>query len=464
MKRRPAPGRGPERFLLPLCLLPQLAFAAPTPSEGVVPGRTSSVRVSPAREPAQALPDAFAENDISERDVLMGSILPDLRVFVDLDPADMPRNHVQGQLPAAEVREAVELGIGNWASIMPQMRFRLASSPDSANLVVRFRDYRNHITGGATAEAFTPGRWRPAPVPGASTRGAFDFACGARAPGRFPDGRRCRETDNNILLFQTVGMAFRTVDTLDARMHQEYLEALTDRSDPRKRFYRFLPDPRFRGWPPDRSTCVPGAARGGALPALDLGCPEDSDWAAMPHAAGFGREHGPYDIAELVQHEFGHALLGAHTGEAGCLEKTSEDFYAIDRDPVLREPSAIRRAGPRGVYGYSILFTGNGMDAAWNSRGVFALDAARLAGGVLGRDCRPYPSSWHGYRTSYPKSSRWIVLRGREGGTKYVDDWAYAARLMGWPGAAPGAARAEWFQVGLIPKTEPAQGPSEQPP
>jgi hypothetical protein len=94
------------------------------------------------------------------------------------------------------------------------------------------------------------------------------------------------------------------------------------------------------------------------------------------------------------------------------------------------------------------------MDAAWNSRGVFALDAARLAGGVLGFDCRPAPSPWPGYRTSYPRSSRWIVLRNRAGGTKYVDDWAYAARLMGWPGAAPGAARAEWFQVGLLPKAE----------
>lgn len=347
------------------------------------------------------------------------------------------------------MRAAVELGIGNWASVLPGMRFRMVASPDSANLVVRFRDYGKHIAGGSTAEAFFPGRWRPAPP----APGAFDFACGARAPGRLPDGRACYETANNTLLFQTRGMAFRSVDTLDARMHREYLAPLADRADQRKRFFRFLPDPRFNAWPPDRSTCVAGAAREGIAPSLDFACPEDADWAALPHAAAFGREMGPYDIAGLVQHEFGHTLLGAHTGDYGCLEKTPEDFYAIDRDPVLREASAIRRAGPSGAYGYSILFPGNGIDAAWNSRGLFALDAARLAGGALGRDCRPLPSPWHGYRTSYPKSSKWIVLRSRAGGSKYVDDWAYAARLMAWPYAAPGAAAAEWFQVGLLPKT-----------
>jgi hypothetical protein len=407
--------------------------------------------------PTQALPGAFAENDGSDRGVLMGSILPDLRVYVDLDPGDMPWNHVQGRMPAAEVRAAVELGIGNWASVLPQMRFRLVSSPDSANLVLRFRDYGNHISGGSTAEAFFPGQWR-------TGIGAFDFACGARTPGKLPDGRSCWETSNNILLFQTRGFAFRTVDTLDARMHQEYLDALTGGSDPHKRFFRFLPDARFRAWPPDRSTCVAGSSRGNIAPALDVACPEDSDWAALPHARAFGREMGPYDLAQIVQHEFGHTLLGAHTGEMGCLEKTPEEFYDFQRDPVFREPYAIRRVGPEGAWGYSILFTGNGMDASWNSRGIFAFDAARLAGGTLGRDCRPSPSPWHGYHTSYPKSSRWIILRDRAGATKYVDDWAYAARLMGWPGALPGAARAEWFQVGLIPKTPPGQGAFALPP
>jgi hypothetical protein len=437
MKRAPAPLPGAIRFLLSLCLAaPPVLASAPVGPSG------------PARS-ALAMPGAFADNDGSERAVLTGSILPDLRVYVDLDPLHMPWNHRQGALPAEEVRAAVELGIGNWASILPRMRFRMVASPDSANLVVRFRDYGKHISGGSTAEAFSPGQWRPAPP----APGAFDFACGAREPGKLPDGRACSETANNILLFQTRGMAFRSVDTLDARMHREYLAALADRGDPRKRFFRFLPDARFRAWPPDRSTCVAGAPRGGIAPSLDFACPEDSDWAALPHAAGFGREMGPYDIAELAQHEFGHTLAGAHTGEIGCLEKTPEDFYAIDRDPVLREASAIRRAGPGGAYGYSVLFMGNGIDAAWNSRGVFALDAARLAGGALGRDCRPLPSPWHGYLTSYPKSSRWIVLQGRAGGIKYVDDWAYAARLMAWPDAAPGAAGAEWFQVGLLPKS-----------
>lgn len=431
------------RLLLLSGMLPALIAAAPAAADRA-PG------IAAAGAPPAGMPRAFAGNDGDARETLMGSILPDLRVYVDLDPRQMPRNSLQGEMPAAEVREAVELGIGNWASILPQMRFRLAPSADSANLVIRFREYGNHIAGGASAEAFLPGQWRPAPP----ARDAFDFACGAERPGAFPDGRPCRETANNIILFQSRGVAFHTVDSLDARMHEEYLEALADRRDPAKRFFRFLPDARYMAWPPDRSTCVAGAPRGAAAPVLDMTCLEDSDWAALPHARAFGPERGPYDIAAMVQHEFGHTLLGAHTGEAGCLEKTPEDFYGIGRDPVLREASAIRRAGPRGAFGYSILFPGNGMDAAWNSRGVFALDAARLAGGALGFDCRPAPSPWHGYRTSYPGSSRWIVLRNRAGGTKYLDDWAYAARLMGWPGAAPGAARAEWFQVGLLPKAE----------
>lgn len=453
MNRKPAPWRGAPAFLLPFFLFPLPASPAPT-----LPARALS---------APALPAAFAENDAGGRSVLLDSIFPDLRVYVDLDPADMPRNQVQGPMSAAEVRAAVELGIGNWASVLPQMRFRMVASADSANLVVRFRDYRNHISGGATAEAFFPGQWRPAPP----APGGFDFSCGARAPGKTPDGKRCRETGNNIILFQTHGMAFRSVDTLDARMYGEYQQALAARSDPRRRFFRFLPDPRFNGWPPDRSTCVSGAARGDSVPALDIACPADSDWAALPHARAFGPGMAPYDIAQLIQHEFGHTLLGGHTGEAGCLEMTPERFYDPGRDPVFLEPYAIRRTGPQGAWGYSILFNGNGMDASWNSRGVFALDAARLAGGALDRDCRPSaiparspgPAPWRGYRTSYPKSSRLIILRNRAGGTKYVDDWAYAARLMAWPGASPGAARAEWFQVGLMPSPAPGQAASELP-
>jgi hypothetical protein len=374
------------------------------------------------------------------------SLLPDLRVHVDTKPGEMPFNFLQGELSAAEVREAVALGIGNWASVLPDMRFRLVSAPESANVVLRFRNYGSHISGGATAESFLPGQWR-AP-------GDFDFACGAREPGRLPDGRPCRETANNIILFQVRGTAFHTVDFLDARMHEEYLEAMTDRRDPKKRFFRILPDARYRVWPPDRSTCLAGAARHDTLPAWDAVCLEDGDWAALPHAREFGREMGPYDIAELAQHEFGHALLGGHTGQAGCLEVTPEDFRADDRDPVYKEADAIRRARYGAARpGYSILFNGNGMDAAWNSRAMFPLDAARLAAGTLGPDCRPEGApAWKGYRTSYPRSSAWIVLRRRDGATKYVDDWDYALRLMGWPGAAPGAARAEWFQVGLIPK------------
>lgn len=397
----------------------------------------------------------FAENDGDDRAILLRGILPDLRVFIDLKPGEWPRNIPDGELPAAEVREAAALGLGNWASVLPDMRVRFTASADSANLTLRFRDYGGHISGGSSAEAFTPGNWRPAPP---DSR-AFDAACGAEKPGLLPGGGHCRETSHNIILFQSRGVAFRRVHFLDARMHHAYLAALGDRADSAKRFFRFLPDTRFRGWPPDRSTCVTGAVRKGVLPVWDPVCPTDSDWAALPHYDGFGREFGPYDLAELIQHEFGHALLGGHTGESGCVEFQGgdPDGYRDDsRDPVYRAPAAIRRARPAGSpqarFGYSILFPGNGLDASWNSRGVFPLDAARLAAGAMESDCKTAAGAWKGYRTSYPKSSAWIVLRKPGGETKYVDDWGYAIRLMGWPEAAPGAAVADWFQTGLIPK------------
>lgn len=402
----------------------------------------AAAALSPAAPPAAP---GFAENDGDPRTVLLRDILPDLRVHIDLKAGEWPRNAPDGELPAGEVREAAELGLGNWASVLPDMRVRFVSVPESANLTLRFRDYGGHVSGGSTAEAFFPGNWRKA--------GGFD--CGKEKPGERPDGTRCRETAHNIIMFQSRGVAFRRVHFLDARMHYAYLAALTDRADTAKRFFRFLPDARFRGWPPDRSTCVAGAARGGVLPVWDPVCPTDADWAALPHYDGFGREFGPYDLAELVQHEFGHALLGGHTGESGCLETLPGAYRDDARDPVYHAPAAIRRGRPRGSsapFAYSILFPGNGLDAAWNSRGVFPLDAARLASGALEPDCKPSAYAWKGYRTSYPASSAWIVLQRPGGATKYVDDWEYALRLMGWPGAAPGPAAAEWFQTGIIPK------------
>jgi len=394
----------------------------------------------------------FAENDPDPRNVLLEEILPDLRVHVDIDPADPPRNLRGADLPAGEVREAVRLGLGNWASVIPMMKFRLVGVPDSANLVLRFRSYGRHISGGSTAEAFLPGQWRPHPP----SPGAFDFSCGAREPGRFPSGGRCRETANNIILFQSRGLAFRSVDFLDARMRHAYLAGMADRSDSAKRFFRRLPDPRFKVWPPDRSTCVSGKSVTGELPVWDPVCLDESDWAALPGFDRFGPEIGAYDLASLVQHEFGHTLLGRHTGEGGkCSVVEGADYRDDARDTVFRERSAIRKVRPAsgaGPYGYSTMLPGNGLDASWNTRGVFPFDAARLASGSLDWNCAP-SGPWKGYAISYPGALGWIVLGKPSGETKYVDDWGYAQRLMGWP-AGGGARETEWFQTGIITNQE----------
>lgn len=398
----------------------------------------------------QAAAKGFAENFDHPRDILLRSIA-DLRVFVDVKPGAMPTSRIHGDLSAGEVREAVGLGIGNWASVMPQMRFRLVDSASEANLVLRFRDYQGHVPGGATAVAFLPSDWRPA-TPGA---GAFDFACGAETFGRLPSGAPCSETSNNILMFQSRGAAFRKVHFLDSRAHQEYMDAKTDRSDTAKRFFRFLPDPRFRAWPPDRSTCVTGAPVKGVYPSWDAQCFSDADWRALPHFDRFGWVEGPYDLANIVGHEFGHTLLGGHTGEPDrCIQVSGNGYQDFGRDTVYREGEAIRLAtwktpGGGTATGYSVMFAGNGLDAAWNSRGIFEADAARLAAGSLDYDCSP-TGSWKGYATSYPRALGWIVLQGPDGRTKYVDDWRYAQRLMGWPVNRGRPTASEWFQTGII--------------
>ncbi len=396
----------------------------------------------------------YVENDGDDRKILLTSILPDLKVFVDVDPNQLPYNSNGQPLTEGEVRQAVYLGIGNWASVLPDMHFHIVLSPDSANLVFRFRNYEGYIPGRSTAVAFLPQQWRPK----RPAAGAFNFSCGAQVWGKLPSGLPCSETANNIILFQIRGLAFHGIDYLDAKMHYEYLASMTDRKDPRKRFFRFLPDAHYQRWPPDRTTCVSGVASNDSIPAWDVQCLADSDWAALKHYREFGREQGPYDISQMVQHEMGHTLLGSHTCESGrCLLLTGGAYVDLARDPVFKSEDAIRKAhwnqSTSGLdsSSFSILFNGNGLDASWNCRGVFEIDARWLASGSLDWNCAP-TGNWHGYHTSYPKVNGWIVLCNRAGETKYLDDWHYAHRLMTWPLSSGKPVKVEWFQTGIILK------------
>jgi hypothetical protein len=158
----------------------------------------------------------------------------------------------------------------------------------------------------------------------------------------------------------------------------------------------------------------------------------------------------------MVQHEVGHTLFGGHTGEsAACQTVVNADFMDERRDPVFtRRPVRLlewKDADGRKRASYSVLFPGNAIDAALNVRGIFEADAMRLASPASDYACKPY-GTWKGFETLYPASNAWIVLRKPTGETKYVDDWRYAQRLMGWPEAGGAPAPAEWFQVGLLPK------------
>lgn len=398
------------------------------------------------------LPAGSPDNTSGDRAVLLGGILPDLRVFVDLKPGDMPRNRLDGELPPAEVREAVLLGLRNWASVLPAMRVRLVDSAPQANMVFRFRDYGAYVPGGSTAVAFLPEQWNARP----------DFGCGFAEPGKDAAGNACHEGSHNLILFQSRNMAFRRVHHLDVRMHHEYLKARTDRGDTAKRFFRKPGDPAYGAWPPNRKTCVSGAAAGGVLPAWDIQCLTEKDWAALPHFDRFGEVEGPYDIASMAQHEFGHTLLGGHTGDAGtCHTLTGTDYQDFRRDPVYRENPLRRIAWDTGAAGgkaarvssYSCLLNGNGMDAAFNVRGLFEADAMRLSVGSLDWQCRPF-GAWKGFAHTYPEARGWIVLTRPGGETKYVDDWRYAHRLMAWP-LGEGPVAAGWFQTGYIPHPPP---------
>lgn len=407
-----------------------------------------------AAPPGAGLPAGSPDNTGGARAVLLEQILPDLRVFVDLKPGDMPNNRLDGELPPAEVREAVRLGLLNWASVLPAIRLRLVDSASQANVVFRFRHYGAYVPGGATAVAFLPEQWNAKP----------DFGCGFAEPGKDAAGNSCYEGSHNLILFQSRNVAFRRVHHLDVRMHHEWLKARTDRRDTAKRFFRKPGDPAYGAWPPDRKTCVHGAAVGGVLPAWDIQCLAEKDWAALPHFDRFGDIEGPYDIASMAQHEFGHTLLGGHTGDAGtCQSLTGTDYQDFRRDPVYRENPLRRIAWDTGgtgatgaagrVSSFSCLLNGNGMDAAFNVRGLFEADAMRLSVGSLDYRCRPV-GAWKGYAHTWPKAQGFIVLTRPGGETKYVDDWRYALRLMAWP-LGEGPVSAGWFQTGYIPRPPP---------
>lgn len=430
-----------------------------------------------------ALPAAarsgYWSNQDDPRQVLLSQILPDLRVYIDVLPDDMPwtiDEHKQViRLTRRELEDAARLGLGNWQSVLPDMHFRLVDSPNQANLVLRFRDYRGYLYSSATAQAFSPSEWNAQP----------DFDCDfikvsrLGSDGQFhtvqefghnrSTGAACNENDNNIIMFQNrTGLFYRKhfASSLD---RYEWGMAARDRSRP---FYRPANSPLYHT--PDRSDCRPGRdASGQPTGRWDPFCLAAADWEALPHAHEFGIEGGYFDLGYLIEHEFGHTLLGGHTAYIHTPGQPW-GYFDEDRDPPYDIDLAIRKgrlADPVSLPGitaptsYSILFEGRGLETTTNIRGIFDLDADRLASGT------PYPRQWHGYpaagwRVTYPITAMYIKLQNDQTGeVRYTHDWHEVQALMGWPvHKAQGNHRAHdthWFQVGI--QSNPPPGFSEPP-
>jgi hypothetical protein len=308
---------------------------------------------------------------------LARAALSDLRVFVDFDDdpstfASWPVDKFGRRLPAAEIARGIRLGLLLWASVLPDMRFRLVQRETEANLIVRFGPYRHSGFSDAGGRAFLPEQWAPP-----------DGDCGRREENRRPDGGRCAEWEHGIILLEEGRWA---VDRADWRgMREAWLD------------FAWIFDPALPHFG-EPGRCRDG--RDGTAPWREECVP----FRASPY---FDSLAGA-DLASVFQHELGHTLLGGHTpAPYACVDK--------ERRPILSRDSCVRLTPD----GFSVLFPGDGTDCWWNRRGVFGGDAARLRA--------------LGYHLSYPRARAALVLTGPGGRVLRTRDWREAQRAMIWP-------------------------------
>ncbi len=308
---------------------------------------------------------------------LARAALSDLKVFIDFDEdtatfAGWPMDKFGRRLSAAEIARAIRLGLLLWASVLPDMRFRLVQRESEANLIVRFGPYRMSGFSDAGGRAFTPDAWAPP-----------DGDCGRRAENRRSNGARCAEWEHGIIVLESGRWAVKDIDWRGMR------EAWLD--------FAWIFDsarPHFG---------APGHCREGG----DTGVAWAEGCVPFRQSPYFDSLAGA-DLASAFAHELGHALLGAHTpAPYACAD--------LHRRPILSRDSCVRLTAD----GYSILFPGDGLDCWWNRRGVFGADAARLKA--------------LGYRVSYPGSRATLILTGPGGGSLRTRDWRAAQAAMIWP-------------------------------
>jgi len=176
--------------------------------------------------------------------------------------------------------------------------------------------------------------------------------------------------------------------------------------------------------------------------------------AEASHIDAFGL-YGFVDIVHLIQHEFGHAILGAHDSDSKI--NTKKYIEPLDQN-IMSEDNVIAKlnANPTpkieditSSTTFSCLclwgnesFSSLGL---WNMRGIFDRDADRLASGST-------DLSWTGYPlVSYPIIHGKIELSKSTGEKFYTDNWHTAQNMMEWPENGNLAAHdTQWFLTDII--------------
>ena len=322
----------------------------------------------------------------------------DLRVFADFDDdtatfAAWPMDKFGRRLPADQIARGIRLGLLLWASVLPDMRFRLVQREAEANLIVRFGPYRNSGFADAGGRAFMPWQWvRP------------DGECGRRKENRRPDGSRCSEWDHGIIVLQQGRWAVNAIDWRGMRETWLDFAWIFDAALPHFGAPGHCRDGRDPGarW---NEACVPFA--------------ESPYYASLAGA----------DLAAILEHELGHTLMGDHAREPyACVD--------LGRRPIVSRDSCVRLAPD----GFAAMLPGDGVSGWWNSRGVFDGDIARL------REL--------GYRLSYPRARATLILTGPGGRVLRTRDWRVARRAMIWPlqrqVLSPAQARRQLFLTAIV--------------
>ncbi len=306
--------------------------------------------------------------------------IKDLRVYLDFDDdtftfATWPVDKSLQRLPANQIARGIRLGLALWASVLPDMHFRFVNRPGEANLCFRFGEYVHSGIRPDGARAYLPRDWAP----------SLDFECGRLAENRYPDGSPCAEWEHNIIIIHTRTWSVRGIDFIGNEIVY--------------RHFAWIFDPALPHYVKDgRGPCRDGRSPGTAWSDTCVPFTKSPLYDSVQGG----------DLAAIVQHEFGHALMGDHAmSPYECVD------YA--RRPILSKDRCVRIFDGS----FSTMYPGDGVDGYWNRRGVFEADAVRL------RE--------KGYRVSYPITGAVIRLARPGKALLETSDWREAQRAMIWP-------------------------------